>query len=134
MRKYGKRLLAGILAFTLAVGSAGCAKEETQVKKDLKSQIAQSAESLDTFYESQEKSVLLDESTLPAGDGTSDWTAVALTFSGKADSKVQAAYLNRLQKYVEKAYERSAFTVSSSSRDITHRVHFFIISRYLYHL
>ena len=102
MRKYGKRLLAGILAFTLAVGSAGCAKEETQVKKDLKSQIAQSAESLDTFYESQEKSVLLDESTLPAGDGTSDWTAVALTFSGKADSKVQAAYLNRLQKDVEK--------------------------------
>lgn len=106
MRKYGKRLLAGILAFTLAVGSAGCAKEETQVKKDLKSQIAQSAESLDTFYESQEKSVLLDESMLPAGDGTSDWTAVALTFSGKVDSKVQAAYLNRLQKYVEKAYEQ----------------------------
>ena len=40
MRNYGKRLLAGILAFTLAVGSAGCAREEKQVKKDLKSQIA----------------------------------------------------------------------------------------------
>ena len=49
MRKYGKRLLAGILAFTLAVGSAGCAREEKQVKKDLKSQIVQSAESLDNI-------------------------------------------------------------------------------------
>lgn len=107
MKKYGKRLLAGILAFALAVGSAGCAKDDKEVKKDIKSQLAQSVSGLDTFYETEEKSVLQDEMVLPAGNGTSDWTAVALTFSGKADSKAQASYLKRLQAYVEKAYEQS---------------------------
>lgn len=107
MRKYKKRLLAGILAFALAVGSAGCAKDDKEVKKDIKSQLAQSVSGLDTLYETEEKSVLQDETALPAGNGTSDWTAIALTFSGKADSKAQAAYLERLEAYVRKAYEQS---------------------------
>lgn len=118
MKKYGKRVLAALLVFVLALGMVGCTKEE---KKDQKSQIEESAKSLSEAYGSEKDSVLLDASVLPAGDGGSDWTAIALAFSGTAKKEEEQAYLKRLEDYVAKTYKQSG-TLSKVKATEYHRI------------
>lgn len=88
-----------IFIFVICVLLSGCNKNKPQT---LNAMIDQTAESLQESGGSSK--ILDDEGVLPAGNSSSDWIAMTLSFSERKDA--YESYLNRLEQYVAEQYEK----------------------------
>lgn len=98
MKGLWKKPAACLLLCSLLLILAGCAGGGNS---GIDSEIAQTAKSLQSSF--GEKQPLGEEDILPAGDSGSDWTAMALAFSGRKDAYDD--YLERLEQYVIQKYD-----------------------------
>lgn len=97
MKKIWKRIVAGILIFTVMISVAACSKgNNTPKNQSLDAMIEQSAKAL-------QKNLTGDEAA-SAGSPTGDWTAIAYAFAGQ--NKACSNYLQELENYITKQYRK----------------------------
>lgn len=109
------RILSSILILVLLFSFPVRAKDS----KDLKEQIEETAGSLKEAAGSEKRYLLDDEEVLPAGSSLSDWTAMALVFSGRKEA--YESYVKRLEAYVTEQYETRG-TLDSFKATEYHRI------------
>ena len=113
MKKILKTFFLTALIFSMCFTNI-CAAEN-----DLKTNIQETAKSLQESFDSKEKHILSDEKILPAGSSSSDWTAMVLAFAEQTDAYED--YLERLEAYVAEQYEKQGYLDSVKATEY-HRI------------
>lgn len=95
-------MLLSLSIFLNIIVLTGCAGNKKEALDEMIQQTAASVQEL-----GGSSKILGDESILPAGESSSDWIAMTLSFSGRKDAYVD--YLSRLEHYVGKQYEEKGY-------------------------